>query len=126
MVIGKEKSKYFRKRVFQQTHCLSQIPHGLPWNRFGASAVIPAAPAGTVVPTVTQWSAASCTFVTTGLPTLCRASIIAETSTTQHMRFCCSYTPLDGRKRQCLFVTYHVLNTGPFGAIVKVCPRTHK
>jgi hypothetical protein len=67
--------------VFQQTHCLSHIPQGLPWNRIRASAVIPAALAGTVVPTVTQWSAASRTLVTTGLPTLCPASIIAETST---------------------------------------------
>ena len=43
-----------------------------------------------------------------------------------HMRCCCSYAPVDGRKRQCLVVTCHVLNTGPIAAIVNVCPRTHK
>ena len=125
MIIYKEKSKYLGKRVFQQTRCLSPIPHGLPWKRIRATAFTLCAPAGTLVPTVTQWSTASCAFVTTGLPTLCHASIVAETSTNLTYVAVVVTQPLDGREVQSVFGNCNVLNAGPVAVIVNVCPRTY-
>lgn len=63
--------------------------------------------------------------MTTGLPTLCPASIITETCTTLTCVAVVVTQPLDGREMQSLFGTYRVLNTGPVAVIVNVCPRTY-
>jgi len=104
MATDKDKSKYFRKRVFQQTHShkSQKVCPGIESR--------PAAPAGTVVPTVTQWSAASCILIPQVYLPVSRVHHRRDIYYS-HVRYCYSYTFLDGRKRQCLSVTRCWLQT---------------